>query len=234
MGNKQSAPRFTSANTDPRAPPPPPPPPPPGPAQPPGPPFIPVSQSFNPFTIIPKNAKELQKEVDEHVAEFQKQQPAYAAKAGLYKAAIDIFAQQDEKFWDQLAFAEQGQMMLEDGTRGYVPLPDSAIRPYINPKMAEFRKSRERITQTEMALLGINPEWTKFMQENIRKKVDVMYNGIRDKVNQLLAKAKDLQAPVPIQARDPHSIEARLERINAMGGRKTRHRKRKHKRKTRR
>jgi hypothetical protein len=230
MGNEQSVPKFTSANTDPRAPPPPPP---PGPAQPQAPPL--PSDSFNlfdPLFNFPEG-QELIQLVNPQVEEFQKQQPSRLRESGLYKEAIRLYAEKFGETAREFKILESGKMVV--GATAY-PLDRTAIKPYVNPRWSEFESLWEKTRKAERDMIGISPGWSEFMKKTRIEKVDKMYEIVRKMKDKLLSQAKDLQQPGKMRnPGDPLTIEERLAVINAMGGRKSKHRKRKHKkRKTRR
>jgi hypothetical protein len=231
MGNQASKPPgFTSASTGPL-----PQPPPPGPAvkaPPPG----PASQEFNEFdpSLYLHDGKELVKLVTPQVEEFKKKQPSRIREAGLYRAAIELYADKFEELARDLKFAERGKMMIEGVISHLDPI---AIRLFFDPKWAEFKETWEKTRKTERDMIGISPGWSEFMKKTRIEKIDKMYEIIRGMKDKILEKAKGFVSPAfrPVEPYDPNSLDERLKRINSYGGRKTKNKKRKHKkRKTRR
>jgi hypothetical protein len=165
---------------------------------------------------------------------FKNQNPSKGREISLYKNAVDLFANRYTRFLKVLEIAEQEMKIVNPETGEEVGiLHPSIIKDYINPQWTHFQEMYENTRSSERGIFGLG-EVSALAKKNRIEKIDKMYNGIRDAVNALLAKHKDLQKPFPIEAYDPNSLLERLKRINLMGGRRTRHRKRKLKRKTRR
>jgi hypothetical protein len=185
------------------------------------------STSSDPITALTDSVNQ------ETIKKFADENPSRQGPIFQYKNAIDLFANKFSKFSKVLEAAEQEMKIINPETNEEVGILHSyIIKNYINPQWADFKQMYELTRKTERDILGLG-KVSELAKKN-RQKIDSMYNGIQQSVNSLLAKHTDLQQPYPIKAYDPNTLEQRLKRINAMGGRRTRHRRRKLKRKTRR